>query len=212
MLQPYIASISATLQSMNGAIDASIGDLLGTIAVWSVIFYVPAAVVILIGKLAKKIRVVNDVGTKMISSGCGLFLFYGLLSLYLMRGQFAQLLYIFHPKVFSALLQKPGQLVFILLIYAVLIVLLLFLLGLLLFCLGVCKKMFVNNRKANGPAIGLFLSLYELLSGIAWLGAVLAAFSISIAIALVVLVFAASAGIRTRYYYDGHRYYYKEFY
>ena len=30
MLQPYIASISATLQSMNGAIDASIGDLLGT--------------------------------------------------------------------------------------------------------------------------------------------------------------------------------------
>ena len=212
MMHGYISAISTTLQGLNVGIGAPLANFIATIAVWSVVFYLVSAVIILIGKLTKQIKVVNDVGTKMAGSGCGLFFLFGVLSLYLMRDYFITLLSVFHPKVIAALLKQPGQMVLVIFILALVVVLLLFLLGLLYFCLGLCKDLFVHNIKANGTAKGLFLSLYEFLSGIAWLSAILAAFSISIAIVMVVMVFAATAGRRTRYYYDGRYYYYKDYY
>ncbi|HJC49256.1 MAG TPA: hypothetical protein H9754_01525 [Candidatus Anaerostipes avistercoris] len=206
MLQNYIHTISVTLMGLNVGIDAPLAELIAAISVYAVVLYVITGIITVLARLTKQIRIVNSAGTKAGCAGCTLFILFSILSLYLMREYFSQILIIFHPQTISLMIQDPGIALRLLPLLVILVIVLIILFSVLFFCFSMCRELVSVNVKANGNVKGLFLSFYELLSGIGWLAVIICAFSIGMAIIFLPFLFAVCLSRRDKWYYEERRY------
>lgn len=207
MLREYIDALAEGILSLNLGIEPRTAALLGKIAVYSIVIYTIAALVILAGRFTKQLHIVNGIGVKAISAGCMLFFLYAVTALYMARGAFFDALSSLHPKNLLVMLRHLDQTLIYFFVPAVIgIVVYAILFAMLKFCFSICVGLFQDNIRANGAIKGTALSIYELFSGVVWLALILCAFSLGIAIVLlpIALLLASTAGHRdvAYYYYD----------
>ena len=206
MFNEYINALSTGLMNLNIGISPSLASIAARIAVYTVVIYTISAIVITIGKFTGQIRIVSTIGSKALVSGCTMFLIYAIVALYMIRDKFVPLFQIFRPQTLLYLLKHLDEMVVVAIMLAVLGFVLFILFGMMYYCGRMFFALFADNISANGMGKGLFLSFYELFSGIVWLALILCAISLGVSIIVLPIAFILISlkpdRYTTTYYYD----------
>lgn len=206
MLKEYVDALTTGFLNLNIGITPSLAVNISKFCVYSITIYTIAAIVILIGRLTKQVKIVNTIGTKAFTSGCTIFLVYAIIALYTQRNQFLQLLPYIRPQTLLLFFKHLDAALYLFIMLVIFLFVFAILFWMLSFCFARFLLLFDSNICANGMVKGIFLSLYELFSGVVWLAIIACVFSFGTAIILLpfLLLWASTttAGRNYTYYYD----------
>lgn len=183
MLKDIIAKVAMTLSKWN--IPERQSMLIAQIAIYGICIYGICSVVVLIGRIQKKIKPIYTITDKIILTlvasvllGTMSWMWYW--SIKLSPRNFAKLFYemTLWKIIWGSWFQKLDVLIGLVIIIPI-----------LCFCLAICFVYVQEEIEANGMLKGILLSIYDLFAGLFWLALVLLAFcGIGAIIGLITLV------------------------